>query len=99
MNNYTNPALTFLAVSCLAVATVGTFQLASRYERPHYDTMTIDAESITMVFTTEVAQANLETDKPVRTIMAPHPSNCAHDATFEPRALVQGIGSVRGFCP
>lgn len=102
MNYANHPTLTFLAVSCLAVATVATFQMVSTYERPHYDTMTIDAENITMVFATDGAQAELEpgtVTMPVRTVTPRHVDTCARDATFEPRTLVQGVGSVRGFCP
>lgn len=109
MNTDHNPALTFLAVSCLAVAVTGAFQLASTWHRPTTDqSMHIDAESITLVFASEGAEQEPEPMPivmPTTYIVAkPDPLSgpahkCSQGAWFEPRLLEQGSGAVRGFCP
>lgn len=102
--NDTRPVSTFLAVSCLAVAVVGTFQAFEHHAQVHeQNVIRIDAENViynpAVVPEVEVGDADIIIPEVRITSRKPAvPNKCAKDAVFAWRESDIG-GQVRGFCP
>lgn len=99
---------TFLTVACLAVA--GSFAVYASHAAPEHPVEHLTVNVDTAPITIDIGTAELESPvmmpeqvivarRSVRDPLAGPGKRCSEGAWFATRALTQGTGNVRGFCP